>query len=105
MSGIFEISPNTFSTADVAQRILITPEPEQFLLRNFFGTERYFSGRFLEVDTMYRRRVLSPVVSRYHPGIVVKRPAVKTQVYDVPKLAPFQDELGTYCLPSVDYPS
>jgi hypothetical protein len=59
-------------------------------LDNFFGTERFFEGRFLVVDTKRNKRVLAPVVSRYHPGVVVQRGVVQTKIYDAPKLAPFR---------------
>jgi len=48
------------------------------------------SGRFLTLDVKKARRVLSPVVSRFHPGVPVKRPAIQTSVYDSPKMAPYR---------------
>jgi hypothetical protein len=79
-----------FNTSAAVEALKLYTPPAQFLLNNFFGLERYFSGRFLTVDTKRQRQVLAPVVSRYHPGVVVKRPAVSTQFYDVPKIAPYR---------------
>jgi hypothetical protein len=46
-------------------------------------------GPFLK-GTNDRERVVSPVVSRLHPGVVVQRPAIQTSVYDSPKMAPYR---------------
>jgi hypothetical protein len=79
-----------FTSSAIAEALRVRIEPELFLLNNFFGQERFFQGRFLIVDSRRAKRVLSPVVSRYHPGVVVERPVVQTTADDVPKLAPFR---------------
>jgi hypothetical protein len=91
MPGVSDPLPaELFNTSAAIEALKLYTPPAEFLLNNFFGTERYFSRRFLTVDTKRQRQVLAPVVSRYHPGVVVKRPAVKTQHYDVPKIAPYR---------------
>jgi hypothetical protein len=44
--------------------------------------------------------VLSPVVSRWHPGVVVQRPAVETTIYEVPKLAPMRNTMLAFVIGS-----
>ena len=83
--------PDIFTTQTIATAITQLTPPQQFLLDNFFGNERFFGGRFLTVETKRQKRVLAPVVSRYHPGVVVQRPPHSSISYDVPKIAPFRN--------------
>ena len=83
--------PDMYGTSTIVEAMKSFVSPEKFLQRNLFGIERYFEGRYLTVDVKGMRRVLSPVVSRWHPGVTVKRPEVQTSVYDVPRLAPVRN--------------
>src|SRR5262245_62927090 len=80
--------PDMYSTQTVAEALKSFVPPEMFLQRNFFGIERYYNGRYLTIDVKKARRVLAPVVSRFHPGVPVKRHGIQTTVYDAPKMAP-----------------
>src|SRR5215469_3238426 len=82
--------PDWYTTTAIVEALKFWVPSDMFLLDNFFGIERYFKSRFLGVGTRRAKRVLAPVVSRYHSGVVVKRPAVETNFYEVPKLAPYR---------------
>jgi hypothetical protein len=82
--------PDMFSTQTIAEALKSWVPSDMFLQRNFFGVERYYTGRYLTIDSRKAKRVVSPVVSRFHPGVVVKRPAIQTTVYDSPKMAPYR---------------
>jgi hypothetical protein len=79
-----------YSTQTVAEALKSFVPPEMFLQRNLFGIERYYTSRYLALHVKKARRVLSPVVSRFSPGVPVKRPAIQTTVYDSPKMAPYR---------------
>jgi hypothetical protein len=79
-----------YSTQTIAEALKSWVPSEMFLQRNFFGIERFYAGRYLTVDVRKAKRVVAPVVSRFSPGVAVKRPAIQTTVYDSPKMAPYR---------------
>jgi hypothetical protein len=82
--------PDYYTTTAIVEALKFWVPPNMFLLDNFFGVERFYKSRFLGINTRRAKRVLAPVVSRFHRGVVVKRPPVETNFYEVPKLAPYR---------------
>jgi len=79
-----------YSTTELIESFRDVPVADTFLNRTFFGDERFFDGKFCQVDFKQGRRLLAPLIKRGQLGRVLERPPIRTSFFDVPTIAPMR---------------